>query len=365
MDVHFNGYKCKYELLNSWIKPYTNSMKIKKVRIFINLDDFFHSLFKPMTNNEFEVYGKDAPKQFLSNVFNLLAHYRYWAIKQKYDVEVYGFYTTGKTFKNSIFHGEYREKSQSYIYGEKYFYIHSAIQSSIDMIAMISSYIPKVYVVDTKYLEPSILPAYIEETRDSVDLNILISRDIYDLQYAYRDKWVYISPKGDNSSFIHKGNMWDYINYKEQIYSDKRNLAYPPRMLVLARAIVGDKYRNIPRLRSIGWKTLFKYLDKVEEDMTDNSYIILEVKLRELLKGKLITDSQLQANINCIDIEQQISIMTEIDKSILDRQITDIEDFENLKMLNKIHLSKYPLNLKFLCDTIQQPVNTKVNQWFN
>ena len=44
-------------------------------------------------------------------------------------------------------------------------------------------------------------------------------------------------------------------------------------------------------------------------------------------------------------------------------QIVDIEDFENLKMLNKMKLSKYPLNLKFLCDNPLEPVNLKVNQW--
>ena len=159
--------------------------------------------------------------------------------------------------------------------------------------------------------------------------------------------------------------MWEYINYKEKIFSEKRDVHYPYKMLILARAIVGDKYRNIPRLRSIGWKTLFKYLDKIQEDMNDNSYIVLEMRLRDLLKGKLVEESKLQKNINCIDIDFQVNTMTEIDKTIIDRQIVDIEDFENLKMLNKMKLSSYPLNLKFLCDNLIAPVNLKVDQWHN
>lgn len=363
MDVHFNAYKCKYESMNQWIQPFVRSMNVKKIRIFVNLDDFFHSLFKPMTDNEFEVCGKDAGKQFLSNVFNLLAHYRYWAIKSKYDVEVYGFYSSSKVYKNGIFHDKYRAKASSYLHSDKYYYVKDAIKSSLDMISIIASYIPGVYIIDTQYLEPSILPAYITEMKKPVDLNILISRDIYDLQYAYRDRWVYISPKGDNSSFIHRGNMWDYINYKEKIYSDGRELRYPPKMLILARAIVGDKYRDIPRLRSIGWKTLFKFLDQIQLRIEENNYILLEMELRELLKGKLITDSALQKNINCIDIDQQIAILTEIDKAVIDKQLNDVEDFENLKMLNKMKLSRYPLNLKFLCDTLQTPLNPKIDQW--
>lgn len=363
MDVHFNAYKCKYELMNGWISPYTRSMKVKSVKIFVNLDDFFHTLFKPLTNNEFEVCGKDAGKQFLSNVFNLLAHYRYWAVKNKYEVEIYGFYSSSDTFKNRIYRENYRKKANSYIKENKYFYVKDAILNALPLVSVISAYIPKVYIVDTKYLEPSIFPSYITSKYGESDLNILISRDIYDLQYAYRDHWIYISPKGDNSTFIHKGNMWDYINYKEHIYSDNRDLHYPPKMLILAKAIVGDKYRDIPRLRSIGWKTLFKYLDQIQERIYEDNYVLLELELRELLKGKLITDSLLQANINCIDIDQQITTLTEIDRAVIDRQLVDIEDFENLKMLNKVKLSRYPLNLKFLCDTASKPLPFTGDQW--
>lgn len=362
MEIHFNAYKCKYDSLNSWIKPYTNTMNINKVRIFINMDDFFHTLFKPTINNEFETYGKEVHKQFLSNVFNLLGHYRNWALKNRYDVEVYGFYSSADVFKNHIYHEEYRKKASSYLHSNKYFYIRDAIMNSLEMIQFICNYIPKIYMIDTKYLEPSILPLYITQSKEKVDLNILFSRDIYDLQYAYQDKWVYISPKGDNSSFIHRGNMWQYINYKEHIYSEDIELNYPYNMLILAKAIVGDKYRDIPRLRSIGWKTLFKYLNQIQLRVEEDSYILLEMELKELLKGRLINDALLQKSISCIDIEEQVSILTEIDKMIIDRQIIDIEDYENLKMLNKTRFSSYPLNLKMLCDV---PItnSSHINQW--
>lgn len=362
MDSHFNGYKCRYEMMNGWLQPRLRSTHVRSIRIYVSLDDFFHSLFKPSINSEFEICGKDCGKIFLSNVFNLLAHYRYWAIKQKYHVEVYGYYSSADTYKNRLFIPEYREKSSTYINGDKYFYVHDAIMSSIDMIKLISQYIPKVYVIDTGYLEPSLLPLYIAE-KNPVDLNILISRDVYDLQYAYRDKWMYISPKGDQSSFIHRSVLWDYINTKEHIYSDEKELDYPVKLLVLAKAIVGDKYRNIPRLRSIGWKTFFKFVNSARSELLTDNYILLEMGLKNLLKGKLIMDSDLQNNLNCVDIEIQHSMLSEIDKSVIDRQIIDIEDFENLKMLNSLHLSKYPLNMKFLCDTIESPFSKRATQW--
>lgn len=351
--------------MTNWIQPHIKSMQTKSMRIFINLDDFFHTLFKPGTNNEFESCGNDASKRFLTNVFNLIAHYRWWAVKLRYNVEVYAYYSDSEAYHNGIYIPEYRKKASEYMSTNKYFYVKEAIKDSLDLIKVISDYIPKVYVINSLHIEPSIIPAYIDKTRGSADLNILVSRDIYDLQYAYKIGWIYISPKGDNSSFIHRDNMWGYINYKEKIFSDTyKDPHYPPKMIILARALVGDKYRSIPRLRSIGWKTLFKYLDSIQENIEENSYIVLEMRLKELLKGKLVEESKLQKNINCIDIDFQINTMTEIDKTIIDRQIVDIEDFENLKMLNKMKLSKYPLNLKFLCDNPIAPLDFKVNQWY-
>lgn len=348
--------------MNGWLKPKLHSQKIHSMRIFINLDDFFHSLFKPTINSEFELCGKDCPKQFLSNVLNLLGHYRYWAVKQGYDVEVYGYFTFNSTFKNAIFIPQYRDKSRGYWYGQKYFYVAHAMKESIQLIETISKYIPKVYIIDAGWIEPSIIPAYIDSTKQ-VDLNLIISRDIYDLQYAYQDGWMYISPKGDQSSFVHRGNLWDYINYKEHIYSGDNEIHYPEQLLVIAKAITGDKYRNIPRLRSIGWKTFFRYVNEVQEKIQGNSIILLEMQLKELLKGKLITDSELQQNINCVDIHRQIDMISTIDASIISNQIVDVEDYENLKMLNQRHLYRHPLNLKFLCDTIQMPMHHRKNQW--
>lgn len=356
MDVHFNSFKITYEILNKFMKPITESQYIKSLNIFINLDDFFHKLHQPTINNEFHLAGEDAPKQFISNIFNLIAHYRWWGVSNVKcsNVKIYAFYTaSSKNFKNSIYIPDYRNhfiEINANSNASNYFVNH-AIKSSYELIKVISNYIPNIYCIDTKYLEPSVLPLYIQNEINPADWNILISRDTYDLQYAYRDKWFVIPPKGENTYLVNQTGLWNYINTKERV-NRMDDLHYPYQLYLLSKAVVGDKYRSIPKLRRIGWKTLFKFLDQLMEKFPNSSESTLTNELIDILKGKQVLDSQMRNNLYTTNIELQLETMISVDRAMIDSQIIDIRDYENLKTLNLKYnqFAKYPLNLKFLCD---------------
>lgn len=353
MDIHFNSYKVKYQLLSSFFRPIAQSQHIKKINIFVSIDDLFRLLHKPIINNEFQLCGINAGKQLLSNIFNLLGHYRNWAIKEGYSVKVYGIYTSNlRKFKNSMYVDDYRQRfsDNNDPNSPKYFFINDAIRSALPLLPVISNYIPGVYLIDSKYTEPSVIPLYIATEVDSADWNILISRDTYDLQFAYKDKWSYISPKGDNSISVTRKNMWEYLNTKEHIFKESREYPFDTSLYVIARALVGDPYRGIPRLRKIGWKTLFKYLDMLLEEERDFSKVSQQNKLITLLTDKKVSMEDCNNNIYCIDLEKQLETMMEIDKVGILSQLQDIEDYENLKVMTNTMFQKYPLNLAFLCN---------------
>jgi hypothetical protein len=355
MDSHFNAYKVKYDLLNNFIQPIRMSQIVRHINIFVNLDDLFHNLHRPLVNNEFQICGKDAPKQFISNVFNLLGHYRYWAIKNNFDCSIYGIFTsTMRSFKNNIYNPDYRKrfKEINSDTNAQYYFINEAVRASLPILSVISHYIPDVYIIDSKYLEPSIIPLYITSEVHHADWNILITRDSYDLQYAYRNKWTVVAPKGEYSTAVNQEGIWNYINFRENVFKDEVNLHYPYSLYILSKSVVGDVYRSIPRIRKIGWKTLFKYLDTVVSESSNSTNITLQLKLIELLKAKQITDKILNDNLNTINIDLQIENLIEIDKTSINIQLNDIPDYENLKELNRTQFSQYPLNLQFLCNQL-------------
>lgn len=355
MDSHFNGYKARYEIMNKYMIPICNSQIVNSMNIFINLDDLFHSLHNPLINNEFQICGKDAPKQFISNIFNLIGHYRYWAIKNHYICKVFCIYTTTiRSFKNNIYLPNYRDKFKKInaIENASCYFVNNTLEMALPMLQIIAKYIPDIYMIDSKYIEPSMVPLFIADEISEMDWNIFVSRDPYDLQYSYRNKWNMLIPKGDYSMVVNQTGIWDYVNRKERVFKEENiSLRYPYELYILAKAVVGDKYRSIPRLRKIGWKTLFKYLDQIKEENPDASETTLKLKLIEKVKGRSdLTNDIINNNLNSINIELQKNAMLEIDKTLITSQIIDVPDYENLQELNRTQFVKYPLNLQFLCN---------------
>lgn len=354
MDSHFNGYKAKYEIMNKFMLPICNSQIVTSMNIFIDMDDLFHTLHNPLINNEFQICGKDAPKHLISNIFNLIGHYRYWAIKNHYAVKVYVIYTsTIRSFKNNIYNPNYRShfKKINSLENASCYFINSAIEAAVPILPIIAKYIPDVYIINSKYIEPSMLPLFISSEISEASWNLLVSRDSYNLQYSYRNRWSLLSPKGDQSQVINQRGIWNYINSKEHVFKDEKDLRYPYELYILAKGVVGDKYRSIPRLRRIGWKTLFKFLDQVMEENPHATDTTLKIKLIEKIKGRsMLTNEDINRNLNCINIDLQKDSMLEIDKALITSQIIDVPDYDNLQELNRTQFMQYPLNLQFLCN---------------
>lgn len=374
MDIHFNAYKVKFDTMNYFINIPKSSHKINTVTIYINLDNVFHNLHRPLTNNEFQVCGKGAPKQMIANVLNLFGHYKEWAVRNHMHCKIVGFFTTNRRqFKNKIYVAQYRKRYLDLFnpLNTEFYYINDTIVASEQLLKTICSYLMDVYIIDSKYIEPSVIPRYLSREVFKSDWNILISRDSFDYQYAFFDRWSVIIPKGDNSELLTSQSIWDYICRKEKIDFDTRLLPRDISLYILSTSIIGDKYRSIPRIKSIGWKTLFKYIDSVNCENGKVSVKILEEALVNKIntsrrKSKSTSNTEipldvLNNNIYAMNIDDQVLAMNSVDESGITSQILDIPDYENLTEINNIHFMDFPINLAFL--TAQYNTNKSFNGW--
>ncbi len=347
MERIFNAYKIKYDILNRHLLPIRASRKVNTINIYINIDDFYHKLHREDTDKEFQVTGQNASKQVVSNLINLAAHYKHWAIKENLSPNIYMIYTSSKIFRNAMTLPAYREyyNKITMIENPKFFYVNNTMINAISILQVITKYIPHVYAIDSNYIEPSLIPFYISDLNPA-DLNLLISRDEYDLQYVQFDKWAIIIPKGELSPIINKGNLWDYIRYK---YKIEKEFHYHPESYVWAKAIIGDKYRSIPKLTRTSWKTVVKYLD--EYSSMKDTIEILELqlkKLAEFITSKKIIDTDFNNNLYCTSVLQQYNGMMDVDKIMIRQQLTDMEDMKSLYQANNNLFKAFPINLPFL-----------------
>ena len=155
MDVHFNAYKAKYDTLNEYLKKITESQYVRTVNIFVNIDDVYHNLHRPLINNEFQVAGQDASKQLVSNSINLLAHYKQWCARQKIHARVFGIYTTrNRAFKNEVFIPGYRKKfiTDTDPENTKFYFINGAIRQALPIFKNIGDYIADIFVIVSRCL---------------------------------------------------------------------------------------------------------------------------------------------------------------------------------------------------------------------
>lgn len=360
MERIFNAYKIRYEVLNPQLLPVRASRKVKTINIFINIDDFFHKLHKPLTDREFQTTGKDASRQVVSNIINLAAHYKHWAVKEHMSPIIYLIYSTSNLFRNEMTLTGYRAhyKKITDINNPDFFYINSAMINSFSILQVVTKYIPRVYAIDSNYIEPSVVPLVLSQSKPA-DFNLLISKDNYDLQYACLHNWGIIVPKGEISPFIVSGNLWRYIQYSEKLTQE---FYYHPETFVWAKAIIGDKYRSIPKLTRTSWKTVINYIAEFSSKENE-SVEILELqlnKLAEYIQKKKIEDTDFNHNLYCTSVKRQVDSMMDVDKIMLVQQLTDMEDMKSLYQSNNTIFKEFPLNLNFLLQEAP-PVNSQPN----
>ena len=129
---------------------------------------------------------------------------------------------------------------------------------------------------------------------------------------------------------------------------------YDPKLFVTMKAISGDRYRGIPRLKRCGWKTIFGYLDELGrfDDASKETCALQQDKLCDLIIKKNVDIDELNRNIYCIDVAQQANAFMSTDIAIIDSCLEDMEDFVTLNKVNSDIFAEYPLNLNFLCREI-------------
>lgn len=354
MDSHFHAYKAKYEILDEHLKLIGRSQYIPSMDIFINLDDVIHNMHRPLVEKEVQACSINAAKQACVHIINLIAHYKHWACKNRIQCRVFGTYTSQRDhFKNGVYIPSYRDYFSVITdpHNQRYYFVNDAIGKALPIAQNITDYVSNVFLIDSHYLEPSIIPQLLTSTGIAdYKWKMVVSRDMYDLQYAYRDRWIFVSPKGENTRIITRADLWRYIAGRERITEERRNMAYYNHDLFpLALAVAGNKLRSIPRLRRIGWRTIFKYLDSITESET-LSIQILSSRFHDLLGSKGVELSQIQNNLACVSVPSQVDVLNDIDKTSITSQLKYVTDHEALGTINEMYFQQFPISIPFLID---------------
>lgn len=353
MDLRFNLYKAKFETLDRLTKSIFDAQRIDRINIFISLDDVYYQCKNSKANREFECCGNIAPRQLVSNVLNLVAHYREWATRKKANVKVFAYYTSASVFENRIFERLYREhyNERSDINNPDCYYVNNCIREGSGVLSTISEYVESVYTIDTRSMEPSVFPYLCaQEFHDmSADWNFLVTRDLFEFQYSYLPKFSVIYPKGDDTKLITSGSLWSIISEKEKI-EGRHMTRYPDKLFIAGLAVIGDKKRSIPKIKGLSWRSIYNIMDGIIDENPELDGLSYVSKFVQTLEDRKFDINQISSNIDLVQVATNILTVSEVTKANIKAQMIDVPDYNNLLELNNRMdmFGPCPINLRFL-----------------
>ena len=357
MDAYFNAMKIKFNDLNMLTDNIFEHSHIKSVNLFINLEDINSRFRNVKMNKEFQCCGAGAFKQYASNVFNLIGHYKQWLNRLKVIPRIYVYYTTATAgFTSNALVPGYRTKyvEKSSVLNADCYYVNNTINAADSLIKDIYPFINGVYIIDSKGEEPSVIPYLISQEKPA-DWNFVLSKDRVDLQYCLYDKFSILYPSSTyGPQLINSGNLWTFIAQKEYIASPHIS-QFEPKLYFTILGIVGNTFRGVTKLKRIGWKTIFDYLDEVWEKDGDHSLFTMIDAIEEKVASKgQDTVDQFMSNMLALSMKSRYETMNKASKELILMQIVDTPDIESLQQINRdpMIFGNYPMNLKFLTEEL-------------
>lgn len=352
MEIIFNMFKVKYSKLLDLLRS-NNNINIgtdDTVHIYINLEPLILKLCNQETIEYISV-NKNAKIEFIANIINLAAHYRMFFTKHKIDSKVFLYIPSlsEKSYKNTIHNKDYRMYSRfRFSEGAGNLPLYTVITETIPLIQLIIEYIQGVYFINSKQIENSLVPFIINEDKEVITKNFIVTTDLYDLQYVNHDCNIII-PKGDNSYICTENST---INYLKSLYNCKGTYKFSSNFIPFILSIIGSKYRNIYNIKGMGMKSVYKVIQKaIDQKLVsnniDNIYLLLNI-IKSSVRDEILN------NYKCVDLNYQYTQLSKKDIYDITSQIKDKFDNIALRKINDKYFIEYPIMLQEITATVNK-----------
>lgn len=343
MDPIFNMSKVRFTKLDELITKHVPEIgPTSRVNLFINLEPILRKLTAANIEQYLQVKTEEKSFEMISNIINLASHYRLFFTKNKIYSKIYFYigYPFNAIYRNRTINPDYRKTYQhKFTKDMSSIILSNTLSSVIPFIKIILEYVEGVYFIESDSVEPSLVPHVITKDNPSNNINFILSTDKYDYQYVNKGFYI-IRPKLEHSYIVSKDNLMDVVKAEEKIVSEIEigNNFYP-----FILSLLGDKYRNIEKIKRVGFAAITKMIDKaistnvIGKDVT--SINILANIVKQEHKPLLLS------NFFCTDIDTQFSMLNIRDLQNITSQLKDKFDNVALKNINDEYFRQYPLYL--------------------
>ena len=340
MDLYFNMFKIKYSKLDELLEN-VRLEKGEEIIIYINLESILKKLTSTITDRENVLITSKRNIILTSCVFNLIAHYRYYFHKKSVcsRIYVYGPESVDTNYLNREYNKDYRTHT-SILNTEETTSIGKTYEDSIKMIKTILNYVEGVNFITGGIIEPSVIPLIInKQFKLENKKNFIITDDRYDYQYI-KDYFIILKPRMEKSILIDFENVMEVLKEKTKC----NNIPNPEiNFLSFIISILGDKYRNIDKIKGMGIAKIFKEINKgLEKNIITND--IENINSLSCLINKDYHNDFL-INYMTTSIYEQYKKLSDVEIKYITNQIIDKYDGGYMKTVNNEYFIDNPLNI--------------------
>jgi uncharacterized radical SAM superfamily Fe-S cluster-containing enzyme len=139
---------------------------------------------------------------------------------------------------------------------------------------------------------------------------------------------------------VTKDNIIENLKYEEKVLSD---INVDSRYYTFILSLLGDKYRNIEKIKRVGLANIIKMINKaLKENIISDDVFNINI-LSNIIKEEY--RQMLLNNFYCIDLDTQFQMLNIKDLYTINEQIVDKFDNASLKNINDQYFGSYPLYL--------------------
>lgn len=343
MDAIFNLFKIRYPIMDTLIMKHCKEIgPNSKINLFINIEPIIRKLSTSNVDEYLKVKTEEKSYELISNIVNLAAHYRMFFSKNKLYSNVYMYvgYPFGSMYKSRAINPNYRKTYEhKFTKDPKSMVLSNSLEQVIPFVKIILEYIEGVYFIESGPTEPSAIPQVILNHKPTNAINFILTTDRYEYQYTNKDFYI-LRPKKLDSYIVSKNNVIETMKLEDKIVNET---TVGPNFVPFIISILGDRYRDIKKIKSIGLSTIISLLNlAIQENIIGKDVSNISI-LSDTVKEEY--RAQVLSNFYTVDIDTQIQSMNMKDTYHITDQLVDKFDNVSLKNINDQYFREYPIYL--------------------
>lgn len=351
--VSFNSMKIRLRDLDNIISRRNFLDMDDKVNLFINFESIMNNLTKIKDIDKKVVLERNFVNLIIPEILNVAAHYRAFFRSNGLETRVFIYMTdvmSDKFLPQEEFIPDYRSYYiQKYRFNPKYCFLGDNLRDSIiPTTQTICEYLNGVYFISAHNMEGSLVPMIIADTNHGYK-NIIITSDVYDLQYQFNNNFMTIYINRNKSMPIISDDIRDCMIkvFKDKNITDEnKDIMMNKSIFLTALSAVGNKCRSIESIRGYGYITVLNLI----RDAIDNGRLKADTKSFEMIKDILPYDfvEEFYNNYSCLDIEENYKSLCKNDIFNITTQMVDKYDNNALIQLNNTRFYDNQIRLEDL-----------------